>query len=143
MKRSEPALRARGVQRAAVFGSAARGHNRPDRDIDVIVEIDPEAHLTVFDYVDLKDYVASLFDGPVDVVNRDSLKPHIRPGRPTPIMHSDPARTAATDHRRGKRPFGAFLCAVVWIASYADALSTWSTSMSANVGDMLFASIRI
>jgi uncharacterized protein len=79
LKRFEPALRARGVQRAAVFGSVARGDNRSDSDIDIMVEIDPEAHITVFDYADLKDYIASLFDGPVDVVNRDGLKPYVRP----------------------------------------------------------------
>jgi predicted nucleotidyltransferase len=79
LRRSEVDLRARGVRRAAVFGSVARGDNRLESDIDVMVEIDPEAHLTVFDYVDLKDFIASLFDGPVDVVNRDGLKPHVRP----------------------------------------------------------------
>jgi predicted nucleotidyltransferase len=62
-----------------VFGSVARGDNRPDSDIDIMVEIDPEARLTVFDYADLKDYIAGLFDGPVDVVNRDGLKPYVRP----------------------------------------------------------------
>jgi predicted nucleotidyltransferase len=79
LRRSEPYLRARGVRRAAVFGSVARGDSRPGSDIDIMVEIDPEAHLTVFDYAGLKDYIASLFDGPVDVVNRDGLKPYIRP----------------------------------------------------------------
>jgi predicted nucleotidyltransferase len=79
LRRSEPDLRARGVCRAAVFGSVARGESRPDSDIDIMVEIDPEAHLTVFDYAGLKDYIASLFDGPVDVVNRDGLKPYVRP----------------------------------------------------------------
>src|SRR5258707_83702 len=79
LRRSEPDLRARGVRRAAVFGSVARGVSRPDSDIDIMVEIDPEAHLTVFDYAGLKDYIASLFDGPVDVVNRDGLKPYVRP----------------------------------------------------------------
>src|SRR5580704_903592 len=79
LRRSEPDLRARGVRRAAAFGSVARGDSRPDSDIDIMVEIDPEAHLTVFDYAGLKDYIASLFDGPVDVVNRDGLKPYIRP----------------------------------------------------------------
>ena len=66
------------MRRAAVFGSVARGDSRPDSDIDIMVEIDPDAHLTVFDYVGLKDYIASLFDGPVDVVNRDGLKPYVR-----------------------------------------------------------------
>jgi predicted nucleotidyltransferase len=71
---------ARGVRRAAVFGSVARGDSRADSDIDIMIEIDPDARLTVFDYAGLKDYVASLFDGPVDVVNRDGLKPYVRPG---------------------------------------------------------------
>jgi predicted nucleotidyltransferase len=79
LKRSEPALRARGVRHAAVFGSVARGDNRPDSDVDIMVEIDPEAHITVFDYAGLKEYIASLFDGQVDVVNRESLKPYVRP----------------------------------------------------------------
>jgi predicted nucleotidyltransferase len=38
----------------------------------------PGAHLTVFDYASLKDHIAGLFDGPVDVVNRDGLKPYVR-----------------------------------------------------------------
>jgi hypothetical protein len=44
-----------------------------------MIEIDPDAHITVFDYAGLKEYIASLFDGPVDVVSRDGLKPHVRP----------------------------------------------------------------
>jgi predicted nucleotidyltransferase len=79
LRRSEADLRARGVRRAAVFGSVARGDGRPDSDIDILVEIDPDAHLTVFDYVGLKDYIGSLFEGPVDVVNRDGLKAYVRP----------------------------------------------------------------
>jgi predicted nucleotidyltransferase len=79
LRRSEKALRARGVRRAALFGSVARGENRLGSDIDIMVEIDPEAHITVFDYVGLKEYIAGLFDSPVDVVNRDSLKSYLRP----------------------------------------------------------------
>lgn len=62
-----------------LFGSVVRGENRPGSDIDIMVEIDPEARITVFDYVGLKQYIADLFDGPVDVVNRDGLKPFVRP----------------------------------------------------------------
>jgi hypothetical protein len=70
---------ARGVRRAAVFGSVARHDSSSNSDIDILIEIDPEAHLTVFDYAGLKKYIASLFDGPLDVVNRDGLKPYVRP----------------------------------------------------------------
>ena len=35
--------------------------------------------MTVYDYVGLKDNIASLFDGRVDVVSRDGLKPYVRP----------------------------------------------------------------
>jgi uncharacterized protein len=79
LRRSEGDLRARGVRRAAIFGSVARGDNNAASDIDVMIEIDPEAHLTVYDYAGLKEFIAGLFDAPVDVVNRDGLKPYVRP----------------------------------------------------------------
>ena len=79
LRRSEHALRQRGVMHAALFGSVARGDNRRDSDIDIMIEIDPDARITVFEYVDLKEYIAGLFNGPVDVVNRDGLKSHVRP----------------------------------------------------------------
>jgi uncharacterized protein len=79
LRKSESALRARGVRHAALFGSVARGDDRPDSDIDIMIEIDPDAHLTVFGYVGLKEYIASLFDAPVDVVNREGLKSYVRP----------------------------------------------------------------
>jgi uncharacterized protein len=36
-------LRAHGVARAALFGSVARGDDRPDSDIDIMIELDPAA----------------------------------------------------------------------------------------------------
>ena len=78
LKEAEPALRARGIRRAAVFGSVARGEDGPDSDIDILVEFEPGAEGTIYDYVALKEFVASLFDGHVDVVDRNALKPHLR-----------------------------------------------------------------
>lgn len=79
LRRHESDLRERGVRRAALFGSVARGENGPSSDIDVIVEVEPDAHITVFEYAGLKEYIASLFDGPVDVISLDGIKPQLRP----------------------------------------------------------------
>jgi hypothetical protein len=79
LRENEAALRARGVAHAALFGSRARGDQRPESDTDIMIEFDPTARITVFDYAGLKRDLADLLDGPVDVVNRDGLKPHIRP----------------------------------------------------------------
>jgi uncharacterized protein len=79
LRENEAALRARGVAHAALFGSRARGDERANSDTDIMIEFDPEARATIYDYVALKEYIAQLFDGPVDVVDRDGLKPHIRP----------------------------------------------------------------
>jgi hypothetical protein len=78
LRRNESALRARGVAHAAVFGSVARGANHPDSDLDILVEFEPGAEGTMYDYIRFKEYVAGLFEGPVDVIDRAALKPHLR-----------------------------------------------------------------
>ena len=78
LRRNEIALRARGIRHAALFGSTARGENRADSDIDILVEFDPAARVTIFGYVAIKEYIAGLFDQPVDVINRAGLKQHLR-----------------------------------------------------------------
>ena len=78
LRRHEGALRARGVAHAAVFGSLARGDTHPDSDIDILVEFEPGAEGTVYDYIRFKEYVAGLFQGPVDVIDRAALKPHLQ-----------------------------------------------------------------
>jgi uncharacterized protein len=79
LRANEAALRARGVTHAALFGSRARGDAREDSDTDIMIEIDPEARIGVWDYVGIKDFIAELFEGPVDVVKQKTLKPYVRP----------------------------------------------------------------
>src|SRR5262249_20416733 len=79
LKAREADLRAHGVLHAALFGSVARDEQRPDSDIDILVDLDPAIVVTMFDYAGIKDYVASLFSVSVDVIDREALKPRLRP----------------------------------------------------------------
>ena len=88
LRRHESALRSRGVVHAALFGSVARGENRPDSDLDILVEFDPDARVTVFDYVGIKEYIDGLFEGSVDVIDRDALKPRLREGAARDAMYA-------------------------------------------------------
>jgi predicted nucleotidyltransferase len=88
LRNCEADLRARGVAHAALFGSRARGDHRPDSDIDIMVEIDPSARIGLWDCAGLKDYIAGLFPGSVDVVNRDGLKPYLRPAATTDAIYA-------------------------------------------------------
>ena len=88
LKKHRAELQRQGVRHAALFGSVARGDARPDSDIDIMIDLDPGAHLGVYDYVGLKEYIAGLFDGPVDVVSRDGLKPHVKPTALTEAVYA-------------------------------------------------------
>ncbi len=79
LKEREVDLRAHGVTHAALFGSVARDEQNAESDIDILVDLDPVIVVTIFDYAGVKDYVASLFPGSVDVIDREALKPRIRP----------------------------------------------------------------
>jgi predicted nucleotidyltransferase len=78
-RENEAILRQRGVAHAALFGSRARGEQGPDSDTDIMIEIDPDALVGVWEYAAIKAHIASLFEGQVDVVDRECLKPYVRP----------------------------------------------------------------
>jgi predicted nucleotidyltransferase len=50
LKSYELELRRRNVLHAALFGPVTSGDNRPDSDIDIMIEVNPVAHITVFGY---------------------------------------------------------------------------------------------
>ena len=78
LKAHEAELRQFGVRHVAVFGSVARGQARPESDIDVLVDLDPELPISVFEYARLKLYIGNVLGGASDVVNRRKLKPLVR-----------------------------------------------------------------
>ncbi len=59
-------LRRRGIAHAALFGSTARGQDRPESDIDILVELAPEVGIMAFS--ELRGHLSGILGRPVDLV---------------------------------------------------------------------------
>ena len=71
-------LRALGVTKLGLFGSFVRGEQRPDSDIDLLVEFDP-GQKTFDNFMQLGFLLEDLFERRVELVTSESLSLHIRP----------------------------------------------------------------
>ena len=73
LQQARPELTQRfGVKRLALFGSYARGEQREDSDVDILVDVDPTIGLG---FVDLADTIESLLGIPSEVVSRRAVRP--------------------------------------------------------------------
>lgn len=78
LRAHEPDLRRLGVAHAAVFGSVARGQAGAESDIDVLVDLDQNRPIGVFEYARMKLYISEILHRQSDVVNRRTIKPLLR-----------------------------------------------------------------
>jgi predicted nucleotidyltransferase len=65
-----------GVRRLRIFGSAARGEERPDSDVDLIVEFGRPTGF--IELLRLERLLSDFFGRPVDLVTEPGLDPYIR-----------------------------------------------------------------
>ena len=65
-----------GVGNIRVFGSAARGDDRPDSDVDFLVDLEPGRDL--LDLIAAKQDLEDLLGRKVDIVTERSVSPYIR-----------------------------------------------------------------
>lgn len=63
------------VREIGVFGSHARGEERPGSDLDILVEF--ERPLDLFRFLDLEEELSVITGKKVDLVSKKALKPHI------------------------------------------------------------------
>jgi len=60
------------LRRLALFGSYARGEQREDSDVDILVDVDPSIGL---EFVTLADQIEELLGIPAEVVSVRAIKP--------------------------------------------------------------------
>ncbi|OPY38320.1 MAG: Nucleotidyltransferase domain protein [Methanoregula sp. PtaU1.Bin051] len=78
LRQHEPVLKQRfGVSKIGIFGSFARGEERPDSDIDILVAFQ-KGKKTFDNFMGTKFYLEDLFGRKVDLVTDAALKPLLR-----------------------------------------------------------------
>jgi len=65
------------VTSIGVFGSFLRGKEKRGSDLDVLVEFEESAGLSLLDFVGLEDYLSEALGVKVDLVEKSALKPRI------------------------------------------------------------------
>jgi uncharacterized protein len=76
-RRTTPVFADFGVSYAAVFGSVARGEDRPESDVDILVRFGRPTGMV--GYMKLIDNLEASLERKVDLVTEQSLSRHVQP----------------------------------------------------------------
>ena len=74
----KPALEAEGVQHLALFGSRARGDNKPDSDVDLLVEVPEQNSFSILNLIGVEHAVGDNLGLKANAVMRRSLRDSFR-----------------------------------------------------------------
>ncbi len=72
-----PILSAYGIKKASIFGSFSRGDNRPDSDVDLLVELGP-GPMDIYEYMQFREDLKKKLGKDVDVITNRSLNEHLK-----------------------------------------------------------------
>ncbi|MBI2939323.1 MAG: nucleotidyltransferase family protein [Chloroflexi bacterium] len=62
------------VKTLALFGSVLRDDFRPASDVDVLVDLEPDAKVSLFEFAGMQDELAAIFGREVDLVEKRGLR---------------------------------------------------------------------
>jgi len=74
IKALQPRLEAEGVDHLALFGSRARGDNKPASDLDLLIEVDQARQFSLLDLIGVEHIVENATGMSANAVMRRSLK---------------------------------------------------------------------
>ncbi len=77
LREIEPAIKAQGVTRLAVFGSRARGDARPDSDLDILIDATSRGEAPPFDLFNVQHMIEDATGVPTQISMREMLKPRM------------------------------------------------------------------
>ena len=66
------------IRRLALFGSVLRGSDRPDSDVDFLVEFERDAVPGLLGMAEIEAELSTLLGRPVDLRTANELSPHFR-----------------------------------------------------------------
>ena len=66
------------VVRAWIFGSFARGEETPQSDVDLLVQYDDKARISLLKHAAMICELEKRLDRPVDIVEEGTLRPRVR-----------------------------------------------------------------
>jgi predicted nucleotidyltransferase len=69
------AIKAAGVTRLAIFGSRARGDHRADSDIDVLIEVEPDASFSILNLIGVEHIIQDATGLQTQATMRRSMAP--------------------------------------------------------------------
>ena len=78
MKGIQEYFRQEPVERAWLFGSFSRMEERPDSDIDILVDIDKSAQIGLIYYAGMINSLEKILGRKVDLVEEEAIKPFAR-----------------------------------------------------------------
>lgn len=68
------------IEKISLFGSCARGEENEESDIDLLVEFTPNAPVSLFDLVDIKEALEKILGRKIDLVTYDGISPYLKDG---------------------------------------------------------------
>jgi predicted nucleotidyltransferase len=78
LRSHELEIRAAGVTRLSLFGSAARNDAGPASDIDLLAAFDERQTLSLLDVIHIQNRIANLLGASVDLMEEGTLKPRVQ-----------------------------------------------------------------